>query len=432
MNISVKEISPVDKELTLTAGREDLQESFDKAFKSYKGKISLPGFRPGHVPISLVKRRFGNDIELEEINKWIQAIYEKEIVPEHQPIGETEMLDMKWEDDKLEVIFKIGAKPEFELTDLSKIKVNKMVHDVTDAEVEEELERSLERDGNWEDVDTKAKADSRLIVDVITLDEDGNPVEGQEDKDQVIDLRQDAAKEFKKELSGKKAGDTADMSIKDGDQTDRFRVTIKKVQQLHKAELNEEFIQNNSNGEAKTEDELKSFLKSSMQQYYDQSSDDLLRNDLIEALIAAHGKEIAVPEVFLEQILNSYVDQYKQEHSGHDHMHHFDEDAYKESLRERGIKESKWTFISQKLQDTFEDIEITAEDIDQFLTEDAARYGIPADQLKGIYAQNPGMLEQLRVSIRENKVFNKLEDEVKITEVTKDEYRKLQDKKAKK
>ncbi len=429
MNISVKELTSVDKELTLTAKREDLQESFDKAFKNYKGKIALPGFRPGRVPLSLVKKRFGSEIELEEINKWIQTVFENDIVPEHNPVGETEMINMTWENDELEVVFKIGAKPEVTLTDLSKVKVNKMVHDVTDEEVVEELERTLEREGNWEDVDTKATKDSKLIVDVVTLDEEGNPVEGESDTDQVIDLRQDGAKDFLKELKGKKTGDVVDMDLKDGDNTDRFRVTIKKVQTLHKAELNEEFIVKNSNGEAKTEDEFKSFIKSGMQEYYDQSSADLFKNEVVEVLVDAH--EVEVPEVFLEQVLNSYVEQLKQQQGGKLPAN-FDDVVYKEQMRERGLREAKWSFISQKLQDTFDDIEITAEDIDQFISAEAARFGATAEQLKGYYAQNPGMLEQLRSSIRENKVFDKLEEELKITELDKEKYRKLQEKKTKK
>ena len=261
MNISVKELTKVDKELTLTAKREDLQETFDEAYKKYKGQIALPGFRPGKVPMGMIKKRFGTEIEYEEINKYVQKVFEKDVVPEYNPVGETEMVDMTWENDELEVIFKIGTKPEVELKDLSKIKVNKMVHDVTDEEVTEEIERTLEREGNWEDVDGKATKDSKLIVDVISLDKDGNPVDGEQDVDQVIDLRQDGAKDFLKSLKGKSAGDVVDMELGEGDEKDRFRVTIKKVQKLNKAEMNEEFISKNSNGEAKTEDEFKSYIK---------------------------------------------------------------------------------------------------------------------------------------------------------------------------
>ncbi|MEX2456105.1 MAG: trigger factor family protein, partial [Balneolaceae bacterium] len=141
MDISVQDLTSVDKEITVKANREDLASKFDKAFKKYQKEIQMPGFRPGRVPVGLIKKRFGKEIELEEINTYVQEVYEKDIVPEHEPVGETQMTDMSWEDDQLEVTFKIGAKPEFELTDLEKISVDKMVHDVTDEEVDEEVER---------------------------------------------------------------------------------------------------------------------------------------------------------------------------------------------------------------------------------------------------------------------------------------------------
>lgn len=429
MNISVKEVTSVDKELTLTAQREELQESFDKAYKKYKGQIALPGFRPGRVPLSMIKKRFGTEIEYEEINKWVQKIFEKDVVPEYNPVGETEMIDLKWENDKLEVIFKIGTKPDIKLKDLSKVKVNKMVHDVADEEVQEEIDRTLENEGNWEDVDEKATPENKLIVDVVSLDENGEVIEGQEDKDQVIDLRQEGAKDFVKSLKGKKTGEVVDMEMGEEKEKDRFRVTINKIQKLHKAELTEEFISKNSNGEAKTEDEFRSFIKSQMQQYYDQTAGDLFKNDVADILVDEHKFE--VPEVFVEQVLNSYVEQLKQRQGGK-LPENFDEIVYKEEMRERGIREARWYFISQKLQETFEDIEIKPEDIDQFIGIEAARFGATAEQLKGYYAQNPSMLEQLRGSIRESKVFDKLEEEVKITEVDKDKYRKLQEKKSKK
>ncbi len=429
MDISVKELTKVDKELTLTAKREDLQENFDQAYKKYKGQIALPGFRPGKVPLGMIKKRFGNEIEYEEINKYVQKIFEKDVIPEYKPVGETEMVDLKWENDELEVIFKIGTRPEVELKDLSKIKVNKMVHDVTDEEVTEEINRTLEREGNWENVQEKATKDSKLIVDVISLDTDGNPVEGEEDKDQVIDLRQEGAKDFLKSLKGKTIGDVVDMELGKGNEKDHFRVTIKQVQKLHQAELNKELISKNSNGEAKTEDEFRGFIKSQMQKYYDQTSDDLIKNEIVDALVNAH--KVDVPEVFLEQILNSYVEQQKQQQGGK-LPENFDDVLYKEQMRERGLKEAQWYFISQKLQETFEDIEIKPEDIDEFISIEAARYGASADQLKQYYAQNPNMLEQLRSSIRENKVFEKLEDEVKITELDKEKYRTMQEKKSKK
>ena len=278
MNISVKDLTSVDKEVTINATREDIQPKFDKAFKKYQGKINMPGFRPGRVPLGIVKKRFGNDIEIEEINKYVQEVFEKDVVEEHNPVGEAQMLDLQWENDQLEVVFKIGTKPKFELTDISKVRVSKMVHDVTDKEVQEEIDRSLERDGNWEEVETKIDKNSKVIADVVSLDDAGNMVDSETDKDQTIDMRQDGAKDFLKALKGKKLGDVVDMKLEEDGEKDHFRITVNKVLKLHLAEMNEEFIKKNSNQEASNEDEFRSYLKSKIQEYYDQSANDMFRN----------------------------------------------------------------------------------------------------------------------------------------------------------
>ncbi|MGN8225297.1 trigger factor [Gracilimonas sp. BCB1] len=420
MDISVEELTSVDKEVTLKAKREDLQEDFDKAYKKYKDQIQLPGFRPGKVPMGLVKKRFGKEIEQEEISNIIQKVFEKEVVPEYEPVGETEMVDFTWENDELEVKFKIGSKPEIEVADLSKIEVNKMVHDVTDEEVEEEVERTLEREGNWEEVDEAASEETQVLVDVVSK------THGDEDKDQRIDLRKDDASEFLEALKGKKAGDVVEMTIPHGDHEDELEITLKKVQKMHKAELSDDIIKDQSNGEAENLDEFKSYIKSRMQQYYDQTSDDLFKNDVADALVEAHDFE--VPETFVAQIQGSYVDQLKQQQGG-ELPDHFDAEEYKAGIKDRAVREAKWSFISQKLQETFEDIEIKPEDIDEHLAGQAAQYGMPVDQLKQYYAQQPQMLEQLRSSIREEKVFDILQDKVKTKEISKEKYREQQEKK---
>ena len=421
MELSVEELTSVDKEITIKANREDLSEKFDKAYKKYKSQIQMPGFRPGRVPIGLIKKRFGKEIEMEEINSYVEEVYEKEIVPEHEPVGETQMLDMSWENDELEVIFKIGAKPEFELKDLKEIAIDKMVHDVSDEEVEEEIERTLQRQGNWEEVEDEITEESRVTVDAVSLDEDGNPIEGEKDEDQKLDLRQDAAADFREHLVGHKVGDVVEMELGEDEEVDRFELHVKKVEVNHEAELTDEFAKQNSNGQANNVDEFKSYIKSQMQDYYDQSSDEMFRQDAIQAMAEAH--EFEVPEVMLEQIKNNFVEYAKQQ-SGGDLPPEFDVEEYKENMSEQAVQQAKWGFISHKLQEKFDDIEIKPEDIDEYIGVEAAKYGATAEQLKSYYAQNPNQLENLRNNIRENKVFDKLTEEVTINELSKDEFRK--------
>ncbi len=426
MEIKVNDLTSVDKEITILANREDLQPKFDEAYKGIRPKVNLPGFRPGKAPIGLIKKRFGQEIEIEEINKYVQELFETKVVEEHDPVGETQMLDFQWENDELEVTFKIGTKPLVELADLSKIEVNSMIHDVSDIEVDEEIARAIEREGNWEDVDSAINEESKITADVSSLDKNGNLVDGDTDIDQSIDMRQDSAAGFLKALKGKKSGDVVDMTFEEDGETDRFRVEVKKVQLLHKAEMNEEFIVKQTNDEVKTEDEYRSFIKSKMQQYYDQSSDDIFKNEVIQALVDAH--EFDVPMAFVAQVKESYVERLKQQYANQ-LPDGFDTDSYKKDMTGQAITEAKWHFINMQLQEKYHDIEITAEDIDAQLGMEAARYGLTPEQLKGYYAQNPNMLETLRNTIRDNKVFENLKEEVQIKEMSKDDYSAYQEKK---
>lgn len=423
MNISVDKLTPVDKEIKINASREDLSPKFEKAFKKYRSQIQMPGFRPGRVPLGIIKKRFGKEIELEEINSYVEEVYEKEIVPEHEPVGETQMVDFSWEDDELEVTFKIGAKPEVELKNLEEITVDKMVHDVTDEEVEEEIERTLERQGNWEEVDGEITEDCRVVVDAVTLDEEGNPIEGDVDEDQKLDLRQEGAKDFKEKLVGKKVGDVVKMDFEDEEEP--FELHVKKVEKMEKAELTDELAKQQSNGEAKNVDEFNSFIKSRMQDYYDQSANDMFKQDAIDALTEAH--EFDIPEVMKEQILNSYVEYAKQQ-SGGDLPEGFDVDGYKKKMEEQAVREGKWVFINQELQEKFDDIEIKPEDIDEHIGIQAAQYGATVDQMRSYYAQNPSHLDNLRNTIRESKVFDKLSETVTINELSKDAFREKREK----
>lgn len=424
MDISVDEISSVDKEITISANRSDLEPKFNEAFKKYKAQINMPGFRPGKVPVDIVKKRFGKEIELEEINKYIQDVFEKEVVPEYDPIGESQMVDLKWENDELEAKFKIGSRPEFELEDLGEIQVDRMVHDVSEEEVDEEVERSLEREGNWEEVDEPATEKSKVTIDAIALDSEGEPIEGEKEENQEFNLGNKENEIFRKELVGKKLGDVVDIEIGEEEASQKFRIILKKVHKLHKAKLTDAFAKEQSDGEAKNVDEYRSLLKSRMQNYYDQAADDLFKNEVVDKLVEAHNLE--VPEVFINQLQEQYV-QYAAQQNGGDLPHGFDVDAYKENMKDQAEREAKWFFINEKLQEKFDDIEIKPEDIDEHLTAEAARYGVTLDQMRNIFAQNPQQLESLRNTIRENKLFEKLKDEVSINEISKEKYQEKHD-----
>lgn len=427
MEITVNDITSVDKEIVISAVREDLEPKFKEAYKKYKKQINMPGFRPGKVPTKIIRKRFGDEIEQEEVGNYVQEVFEEQVVPEYNPVGESQMLELNWENDELEAKFKIGSRPEFELADLEEVEVDRLVHDVTEEEVEEEVERQLEQQGNWEVVEEEITETSRVTVEAIPLDEDGNPDEDNK-AEEVIDLTKEESDQFRDDLVGHEIGDKVDVEIGHEDHTHSFQLVVKKVEKLHKAELTDEFAKQASNEEAKNVDEYKSLVKSRIQDYYDRSADDLFKNDLIDELVDKHDFE--VPEVFENQVLNQYVERVKQQ-SGGELPADFKEEEYKENMQERATRDAKWFFLNEKLQEKFDDIEIKPEDIDEHLEAQAAQYGISVDQMRNMFAQNPQQLESLRNSIREDKVFDKLRDVVSVKEIDKETYQKKHDEKIK-
>src|SRR5690625_7223744 len=110
------------------------------------------------------------------------------------------MTDMSWENDELEVTFKIGARPQFELVDLSSLTFDQMVHDVTDEEVEEEIQRTLDRQGNWEEVEDEITEEHRVTVDAVTIGEDGEPIEEERDEREVLELDRHSVEEVRGQM----------------------------------------------------------------------------------------------------------------------------------------------------------------------------------------------------------------------------------------
>ncbi len=421
MNIAVEDKSSVDKVLTITASQEELAPRFDKAFREYRKKINMPGFRPGQVPVGLVKKRFGKEIESEEINKYIQEVFRDEVVPKYNPVGEPRFEDLKWDNGELEVKIEIGVKPEFELKDVASFKVDKMVHDVTDQEVEDEIKHSLERGGTWKETEDKIDENSRVTVDAVPLGDDGKPRTEDQDTDKELDLSDDETADFLKALKGSKAGDEVKVTLGEKDDAETFLLTVKNVRKLETPELNEEFVKEATRGEVTTVEDYRSRIKSQIQNYYDQVSGDMLKQEIMDQLIEAHP-DIQVPNALLSRFQDAYVDRLKQQQQGQPLPEDFNEAEYRESVKDDAGREARWAFIVDELGKKYDDIEIKEEDVDARLSSEAARYGLPMEMVKNFYAQSADQLENLRQNIRTDKLFDRILEQVSLNELSKEAY----------
>ena len=172
MNISVENIDKVNAVMTAVVEPADYTEKYEKAIKDAKKKMNMPGFRPGMVPVGLIKKQFGVSILAEEVNKILQDglfnyIRENKInmLGEPLPTEENNNVDLK-EGESFTFKFELAIAPEFEVKLTKKDKVDYYNVEVTDQMVDNQVDMYRQRGGKYDQVDSYE--DNDMVKGVIT------------------------------------------------------------------------------------------------------------------------------------------------------------------------------------------------------------------------------------------------------------------------
>ena len=184
MNVSLQNIDKVSALLTVKLEKADYQERVDKALKHLRQKAQMPGFRPGMVPMGLVKKMYEKSVLAEEVNKLLSETVYKYIqdnkvnilgepLPneEKQPAIDFDTME------EFEFLFDIALAPEFKVEVSKDDKVDYYDIEVTDEMVNNQVKAYTQRNGKYEQVETYAEND--LLKGLLAeLDEEGNTKEG--------------------------------------------------------------------------------------------------------------------------------------------------------------------------------------------------------------------------------------------------------------
>lgn len=183
MKISFENPDKINGLLTLTVEEADFKEDVEKTLKDYRKKANLPGFRPGMVPMGMIKRQYGPAVKVDVINKLVgEQIYKYmqdnkiQMLGEPLPSEKQETLDLD-KDAPYTFLFDIAVAPEFkvELTDKDKIDYYNI--EVDDQLIDRQVDMFASRSGNYEKVE-EFQGNDMLKGDLRELDENGSTNEG--------------------------------------------------------------------------------------------------------------------------------------------------------------------------------------------------------------------------------------------------------------
>ena len=183
MNISFENPDKVNGLMTITVEENDYKENVEKSLKDYRKKANLPGFRPGMVPMGIIKRQFGTSVKMDAINKLVgEAIYNYvrenkiQMLGEPLPSEKQTAVDLEGE-APYTFVFDIAVAPEFKIELNGKNKIDYYTIEVDDKIIDEQVEMYAQRMGKYEQADDYQKNDM-LRGDLRELDAEGNTLEG--------------------------------------------------------------------------------------------------------------------------------------------------------------------------------------------------------------------------------------------------------------
>ena len=447
MNIVRKDLDQNNAVVTLRIEKADYAEKVDKTLRDYRKKANIPGFRPGMVPVGLVKKMYGKAVLAEEINKLVsdslfKYIRENNVNILGEPLpNETEQQPIDFDtQEEFELTYDLGIAPEFEVALSKKDKVKYYDIKVSDEMIDNQVKSYTGRYGKYiqeEVVEEKDMLKGELL-EMANGKVNESGIKVQDATLTAAYMKDDAQKAL---FVGAKKGDIVTFNpakafeneseissllkiSKDAAKTieSDFQLKIESITRYHESEINQElFDKVYGDGVVASEEEFRAKIKENIQENLISDSEYKFGVDAQEMLVAKFN-DISFPDTFLKRwVLSS------------------NENITAETLEQdfpKMIADLKWHLVKDKLVKA-NDVKVEKEDVEDFAKKMAkaqfAQYGMIGmdDEIIANYAKDmmkkEDTLKNIIERVAEQKVFAVVKEAVKLDkkEVTIEEFNKM-------
>ena len=319
MNITRQDVDALNTVVKIDIEKKDYQPKVDLTLNDYRNKANVPGFRKGHVPMSLIKKQYEKSIIIDEVNKLLQDKLNNFILEEKldilgNPLPK-ENESFSWDNDDFSFDFEIGLAPKFEINLEDK---NSLIYYDVEADkdfISEEIDNIRKQYGKLVAED-KVGEDSRM-VGTFNFEYKDNAQE----KNATVEMSQIKGKTNAKKFIGKKVGDSITLKTKglfnddhdlmhalglDHDDAHGFDAevtfTISEINRSEPADLNQEFYDKIfGEGQVKEEKEMKAKIKEGAEMQFKNQADQKFLNDATDYLLEKYNFDL--PADFLTRWL---------------------------------------------------------------------------------------------------------------------------------
>ena len=435
MKITKEDIDALNSVVKIDITTEDYKDKVDNQLKDYRKKANIPGFRKGHVPMSLVKKQYGKSVMIDEVNKLLQESLNKYLVEEKldvlgNPLPKMQE-DFSWEGDNFSFEFELGLAPDFEvnLSPKKAITSYKIVAD--DKMIDTQIENIREQYGK---LVSQAEVDENSNITGTFRNE-----EKEIEKKSTFKMDKIKGKSNLKKLVGLKAGDSVELKSKGLFDDDHLlmnllgishdeahdldiplTLAIDEVNKTELAEMNQELYDKIFGAElVKSEKEFRVKLKEDAEKQFASQADQQLLNSITESLI--ENTKFDLPAKFLKKWLAvSGEKPMTAEQAGEEY--------------ERSEKGLRYQLIESKLMQNHKELQYNFEDLKEytkgFVKAQMAQFGdsqIGDKELDDIVMRvmsNQDEVKRLSDQLKTEKLLNFFKENMKLKskEVTYEDF----------
>ena len=423
MEKNIKEINGSIREIEFFLTKEEIQPHFEAAYKKAQPHIDLKGFRKGKVPVNIIKKYYGKQIEMEALEEISNNTFKKFLEEDKISIvGTPSITNLAEKDGGYTFTINYEVLPDFELSDYRGIVVQEPTHPVTDEEIDEQIHLLCRNNGALEEA--QQVEDDLHVVDVFIQEIDEStyvPLIGQNPQESKIFLADEyVLPEMKANLLNTKVDDNFVFrpALYDPNAPNKtYRITVKKIEKLIPVEFNNEFAEKYSQGKFKTTEELREEIGFSMQEKWDEKTRREVENQLINKIVGMNHFDL--PESVVNNVIEAMATDIRKRYENTPEAKKLETSMMADSLRPLAERTVRWEIIREKIIQK-EGIAIEDHDLEEVVNYETERTKENPDTIRTKLKKN----KQFTENILGKKVTDLLIDFAITEEIPFEEYEK--------
>jgi trigger factor len=425
MQVSIQTTSGLERRLTVGVPAERIESEVNARLQKAVGTLRLDGFRPGKVPMKVVKQRFGAGVRQEVLGEVMsQSFYEAVTQEKLRPAGQPQIEPKKTEAGQdLEYVATFEVFPEVELRDYSSVKVVKPVAEVVDVDVDKMIDTLRDQQGTWQQVERAAADGDQVNIDYAGT-KDGEAFDGgsAEGSDLVIGSNS-MIPGFEDGVIGMKADEEKVLALvfPEDYQSEElkgaaveFKVKINTISERQTAELNDELFEKFGVKDG-GEEQFRKEVAQNMSRELKNAVKGKVKGQVMDALLEVH-EDLQIPQSLEGQEIGVLRGQMLQQFGGAADKIDAQSLLPDEMFKDQANRRVKLGLILNEYISK-EDITADPAKVKETIEGFASTYEDP-EEVVNYYYGNQEQLQQVEAMVIEDSVIEKLLEQVEVSENT--------------